>query len=65
MNAVSIVRVVSVFGLVFLWLLSLCAEKGVHPLGRVRQGFRRLPMWERTLILIFLSVRTNAENRKE
>ena len=56
MNAVSIIGVASAFGLVFLWLLALCAEKGVHPLGRVRQGFRRLPMWERTLILIFLSV---------
>ncbi len=56
MNAVSIVGVVSVFGLVFLWLLALCAEKGVCPLGRVRQGFRRMPGWKKALILIFVSV---------
>ncbi len=56
MNAVSIIGVVSVFGLVFLWLLALCAEKGVHPLWRVRQGFRRLPGWKKALILIFVSV---------
>ena len=56
MNAVSVIGVVTAFCLVFLWLLALCAEKGVHPLGRVRQGFRRLPGWEKALILIFVSV---------
>ena len=54
MNAVSIIGVASAFGLVFLWLLALCAEKGVHPLGRVRQGFRRLPMWEKILLSLFV-----------
>ena len=56
MNAVSIIGVVTVFGLVFLWLLALCAEKGVRPFRRVRQGCRRLPGWKKALILIFVSV---------
>ena len=56
MNAVSIIGVVSAFGLVCLWLLALCAEKGILPLGRIRQGGRRLPAWKKVLILIFVSV---------
>ena len=56
MNAVSIIGVVSAFSLVFLWLLMLCAEKGVHPFRRVRQGCRRLPVWEKTLLSIFVGV---------
>ncbi len=56
MNAVSIIGVVAAFCLVFLWLRALCAEKGVHPLRRVRKGFRRLPGWKKALILIFVSV---------
>ena len=56
MNAVSLIGVITAFGLVFLWLLALCAEKGIHPLGRIRNGFRRLPGWKKALILIFVSV---------
>ena len=56
MNAVSIIGVVTAFGLVFLWLLVLCAEKGIQPLGRMRRGVRRLPGWKKVLILIFVSV---------
>ena len=56
MNAVSIIGVVSAFCLVFLWLLMLCAEKGVHPFLRVRQGCRHLPAWEKALLSIFVGV---------
>ena len=54
MNAVSLIGVVSAFGLVFLWLLALCAEKGIHPPSRVRDGFGRLPVWEKMLLSLFV-----------
>ena len=56
MNAVSIIGVFSAFSLFFLWLLMLCAEKSVHPFRRVRQGCRRLPVWEKTLLSIFVGM---------
>ncbi|MCQ2394310.1 MAG: hypothetical protein MJ249_08480 [Kiritimatiellae bacterium] len=56
MNAVTIVGVVSAFGLVFLWLLALCVEKGVYPFRRVRHGFSCLPAWEKALLSIFVGV---------
>ena len=56
MNAVSIIGVITAFSLLFSFLLALCAEKGIHPLGRIRKGFRRLPGWKKALVLIFVSV---------
>ncbi len=55
MNAVSIIGVITAFSLLFLSLLALCAERGVHPLCRVRGGFGCLPVWEKTLLSIFVS----------
>ncbi len=56
MNALSIVGVSAVFSLLVLSVLCLCVEKGFHPLrGRVRE-FRRLPLFEKLLVLAFVGV---------
>ncbi len=56
MSVITCIGVILAFSFVFLSLLLFFIGTGTYPFRREHQAFRRLPVWEKSLISIFIGV---------